>query len=903
MAGRNRVKIMHPQWVEKVWQKTQASSVNISASDEQFDCFKLPCFIALCVTSTGMKQRERDHLKTLIEENGGRYSGNFNSKIDMLFMEPDAVGSEKHKAAMKLNKHCLRPAWIADSISEGYALPFADYEYSKTIKSSTPTKNDQSTVQRFCPDSMNLSDISRISMFGVNSSIDETMLGKAKTSNAAAEPEYRKVIAQVTLQAAKKAGNILDGHNFYLSGFTPAELQCLGKILCILGGTKIDELSEQVTHVLVGLLDSKIFSDLDELGLEPSILSCEWLQKIVVAKKLVPEEDYEIQRSSKQKPGLEKPSPASKKAMKSLSGTFKRPQVPKLNLDAGKKAEPEDEILNQYLAPHNPSEDDSEASSGIIREEPVPVLTGKTVFVFGFKDPIEAGIVIAQCEKLDATLVDASFKHPIDYIVTPLEHQEELNHGVKKFSHIVTPVFLDNCITAKECLDISFHHKPLLHIAADEKPLIGEKFVVTNYKEYKRAYLKGIVELLGGEYAENLKRLEQPIVLTPTADGRKFESAKMWNFTALTAEWLQECMEKKQRVDETPYLVGGTKPSSRNVLARDTTILSSQGDNFDALDPPVENFADEPEVLRINKPINNRLRALQESPQTPTSPGSPNTSASPFSISKLVEDLPTPHRQITKAILIEGRKEMSQRQSRMQANFETPTTKKKKLLEDVADSPMPALPDFMKTPDEDYGIRPNSTPGALWFHKRKFDGLDAQYISPYQPTKRLREEEEKEVTSSTPFSHRRYDFYKSAVPGFNSPDPRLFDTQQLIDANRNSRNPPSNEATKCLNFDDATEKRKTACENLTDDTYRDFRELEKRVNLENARKSATKKDRVEAVAPEVSILELPQESESLVDWRDSERDIIETEQEDIVRVFAIAGLSGSVKSLNLCPNS
>jgi hypothetical protein len=128
--------------VINVWKKTQNPSVIIRGDDAVFDAYKLPFFFNLRITSTGLKTSERNNVKTLVEENGGKYDSSFTAAVDILIMEKESIGSQKFDAAKKLKKLCLSSAWITDSISQGYAMPADNYIFgnSKNRAASTPTK-------------------------------------------------------------------------------------------------------------------------------------------------------------------------------------------------------------------------------------------------------------------------------------------------------------------------------------------------------------------------------------------------------------------------------------------------------------------------------------------------------------------------------------------------------------------------------------------------------------------------------------------------------------------------------------------------------------------------------------------------------------------------------------------
>ena len=748
-AAKNNVSIMHPDWVTNVWKKTQSGNEKVIASDESFNRFKLPIFYNLCITSTGLSLQDRNNIKTQVEGSGGAYSAAYNKKVDILIMEKEHIGCEKFKAAMKMKKTCLTPAWITQSIQIGSAAPFDDFKIVEpksavAIKASTPTKYSNITVSKFNPDSTALSEISQITVCGANcSNINETLLSNApRTSTRLTMAtntqlvEYRKILGAITLQDVKKCGILLDGFTFFLSGFTAEELQFIGKVLSVLGGTKIDSVSEQMSHVIVGTNEPKLFQELDENNFEPVIVTIEWLQKVVEQRSIVDDTFYQIKRQIKTNPVISNPSPASKKAIKSLHGSFKKPMVSKLQLESRKKVEEEKEmeLVNQYLNP--PA---IEINANTLTESGsqfLPFLTGKYVYVFGV-DNREVVDIIDNCEELGATLVDASYSKEVDYAITDSKILPSIEPNIQ-FKHLVTDLWLVESLEAGKAIEVQFYHKPVARI--DSQPLKGEMFVVTNYKGSERKYIKVMVESMGGTYSDVLKKADQAILITSSAEGKKFESAKTWNATVLTIDWLFECIAKKRRVDETHFLVGGTSASSKNIKLNDSIVLSSQ-DVSDFHDPPVENFADDVDdkFSTPNRTITAVPSRMVRSEGTPRTPGTPQ-----LNDSRLIVDMPTPQREVTRAALLAARKPVvSPRKRRLEELVDTPTTRATNHAAEKS-SPMPELPKCMKLPDMDYGIRPNSSPYSQWFHKRKMEGLDKNYV-PRSPNKKSRFNEKVEI--------------------------------------------------------------------------------------------------------------------------------------------------------------
>ena len=759
-ATRYGMKVMHPDWIKQVWSKCQNNDLIVQADHEQFETFKLPALFQLCITSTGLKTFDRNQMKTLVEENGGSYNSSFTNKVDFLIMDKQSIGSDKFKAAKKTKKICLTPNWVYTSVEKGFAVPYADFEIhdpnektKQEIKNSTPTKKTNVTVSGFNPDNTQLSDISRITMFNPDFSLSETRAStRASTRPSTSDPGYKAVLTKITLPAAKKAGSVLDGLCFHLNGFTNEETQLIGKVLSFLGGTKMDNISDQVTHVIVGTMEPKLLSELEKHNVTPTIIKIEWLAKVIEEKRLVDEFDYQIERVLKRKGAPEKPSPASKKAMKSMSSTFKKPDIPRLQLDKKNDDVAENELLSQYLEKHDPVSESVEDE--VTQDEPIKFLMGKYVYVHGFSDSSSGTVIIEACERVGAALVDNTVSYEVDYIITSSAILPKVDHGIKNFKQIVTDKWLEECTEAGECLDIQFHHRPLEKLSPGVKPpLKHEIFVVSNYKGVERNYIMSLVKILGGECLEVMKKSDTPIVISPNAEGSKYTSAMSWGFTVLNVEWLLQCHRKMERVDETDFLVGKSKPSKKNPKRRDSVVPSSQDpnmSNFDALDPPVENYADDDDES-FKVPASNKTSTPQSNGAN-TSRGFNNSPHTPLQLnaSRTTEHMSTPRRVLINKILTEGKnareKFISPRRKRLDDLIDTPSSRKTRSSSTV-DSPCPPLVACLKSPDKDYSLRHNTSLDTQWQHKRKMEGLDLDHIE--RPgNKKLRAESKVDETVS-----------------------------------------------------------------------------------------------------------------------------------------------------------
>ncbi|XP_055843920.1 DNA topoisomerase 2-binding protein 1 [Episyrphus balteatus] len=339
-ATLNGIPVMHVEWVHNVWQKS-CSTNSVSATDPEFDKYKLPVFYEVNITCSGIDSEKKAEIMRLVEENGGTYNRAFRSQYtDIVITERNKANSDKYQAAIKYKKDVLVPEWIFDSVTKGFALPTKNYKVT-TMKASTPTKSDHSVS-----DYTQLSDVSRISVMNaskrmdltVNDSICSTLnetgrsqgMAKAvltKQANSVV-PQYKSILAEICPKKSKKAGTFLDGCCIYLSGFRGEEKDKLNRILNAGGATRYDEINENLTHIIVGQLDEADFRAWRSQGLLSvvNIVRLDWLLESINQKQPASENIYRVSLPTNREPDA--PSPSSKKTLRSMNHSFKQPDLP-----------------------------------------------------------------------------------------------------------------------------------------------------------------------------------------------------------------------------------------------------------------------------------------------------------------------------------------------------------------------------------------------------------------------------------------------------------------------------------------------------------------------------------------------------------------------------------------------
>ncbi|XP_075157185.1 mutagen-sensitive 101 [Haematobia irritans] len=345
-ATLNGIPVMHVDWVQRVWERSCASRV--SATDEEFDKYKLPIFFGTNITCTGLEADKKNEVMRLVNENGGTYHRAFRSQlVDIVITEKNKTNSDKYAAAVRYKKDILLPEWIIDSVQKGFALPTKAYQV-KSLKVSTPTKSDQSLADFTVAGNTDISRISSAGSVGSMTTVNDTICSNAGESPTFVAPvnpvskdlkkdllkkvgsgsHYRLVYEEICPKQAKKAGNFLDGCCIYLSGFRSEEKEKLNRILNVGGATRYDVVNEKITHIIVGQLDDNEFKawKKENFLTAAHIVRLDWLLESIKLKQTASEAVYRVSLPTSREPDA--PSPSSKKTLRSMNHSFKQPEKP-----------------------------------------------------------------------------------------------------------------------------------------------------------------------------------------------------------------------------------------------------------------------------------------------------------------------------------------------------------------------------------------------------------------------------------------------------------------------------------------------------------------------------------------------------------------------------------------------
>lgn len=683
-----KIPIMSKEWIEAVWEANLKEV--IKADDKIFDKYKCPVFMNLIVTSTNLHKRQKEEIKRLIHDHGGIFMGPLDgTKVRVVLASEVGPLSDKLKYALENNILCLKPDWVYESIKVGYALPFHNFVIKSVKACSTPEK----------PNTRELFNCSEISCIAhdkhqnnyVNESLNSTVSNFSSidaVTNKLSGAAKLTILDRLTFGEAKSAGPFLDGCNIYLAGFVTSVKDKLNRILNIGGATRLDDISDAVTHVIVGD-ENKGSAELKAIksrGLCPYILNIEWLEESMKLKRPASEELFLFEaKGGASKKNFETPaSPLSKKNLQMLQQPKKSP-VPLFNLEKIISPVNEDEqsnLVQQYLQennersnvtqeftkPHTPVSEDknrenlssgkSTRTSEIYSLNVAPtknvendntvllsqsctvnekLFKGLTFIVTGFDDEenhVEETIVM-----LGGRLVPKTYSSVPDYGVVPI-HGASLKHTVNE---IVNDLFIEDCINQEQILDIMYYHRPL-SIRKPCNPLLGCVITMSMYTGAERMYLSTLAMTLGAICQDMFARKANAEknthgsthLICPSPEGNKYNAAVRWKLPAVTADWLKTCGDQLTLVDETPFLVGETIAPERSNISeanlsnvRENRTGSEEITTPRTIITPKRYLSQVKDALSAETPlINKRLSLVMN--QTPPSPFHVSTPESPY---------------------------------------------------------------------------------------------------------------------------------------------------------------------------------------------------------------------------------------------------------------------------------
>ncbi|XP_023933099.1 DNA topoisomerase 2-binding protein 1 isoform X2 [Lingula anatina] len=594
VAGGLSVAIMLPQWVDKVWEKSKQEYCH--GSDPEFQAYKCPLFKDLVITVSGISNDERAEVKQVVEAQGGRYTGEMkiNDCTHLIVNEPKG---QKYEFAVKWKIHIVCLAWLFESVQNGYCMDENKFRVGNMHNAKTPGTK-KTSGQLPC-----ITDMSNITNVSVTSNIDETAVittnqTRMSHSNKSLikEPESKDPLDDLDL-SSRMGDAFLDGCKLFLSGFKSSQIEKLRRIINTGGGTRFNQLNDNVSHVIVGEAVEEHIKQIMEMKSRPHVVSCDWLVQCFQQGIRVDENKFRFSYL----PHLDQTSQTVLR-----SGSRTPAELEKTAATAVlQEDEDMDNIISQYLPQHSDMTDESALLKVIEQEEAemqqdqgqgelddadMTEIEGEQG-IFNKKTFVILGFDLDQVEALREMIEENKGEH-LDDILTEydmIDSENEVKTGsvlantsrvVPDFglvpilgvpievtvTEIVTNAWLQMCVENSLYLDPGSN--PLfspIEVKPDCRPLEGCVLSVSGYSGVERDCLMHLAELLGAKTQEffvrktSKKLLASTHLLVREADGSKYQAATKWNLPAVTSQWIFACARNGQRVPEEDFLVDKDK--------------------------------------------------------------------------------------------------------------------------------------------------------------------------------------------------------------------------------------------------------------------------------------------------------------------------------------------------------
>ncbi|KAK4321748.1 hypothetical protein Pmani_007486 [Petrolisthes manimaculis] len=598
VAVEQDIPILTMEWVHAVWRAAMGQAVGqqgtgeeVRATDEQFLSYACPVFKGLNICVSQLDRSTKLALKNIIEENGGMYSTSLDMNTTSVLILPAPEG-EKYSHAVNWRIQCLTPDWIHDSVEQGFALQMEGYSVKKRGCSTPTDPANYATLKDFsmCSTIMNETGLSKVTHVD-ESTLNITMSAKRKDKDSSEVTQGLESIENLDLQEAMRAGLFLDGCKIFLSGFNVGHMEKLRRVVNAGGATRFNQLSEAVSHVVLGKKVDEHLTTIQGWNSQPHIVYADWIAESISLGR--PADETQFTHHLKQDT-FKWPSTSNKGHSKNnLDTTTNTPDNNKglrrnnsldaSALDANNETHVDEAVLNQYLKQRKPSvnghskADDSVGNTSALpssQDDYLVKIFGGTVFtLFGYSEDNEQNLARG-VEELGGKVVPAKHQGIIDYAITCHAEKDCLNAR-----EMVSRLFIDDCIENKKLLPVEYYHMPL-ELPSDSCVLEDCTITISAYIGKERVFLEGITTALGGVYQEVFARKSNPVkntrgsthlICPEESEGGKYRAAVKWGVPVVTADWLLECASTGTRIPEERFLV--TSPSSSSLTVNRKGIL------------------------------------------------------------------------------------------------------------------------------------------------------------------------------------------------------------------------------------------------------------------------------------------------------------------------------------------
>ena len=260
-----------------------------------------------------------------------------------------------------------------------------------------------------------------------------------------------EAIESLDLQLALKAGLFLDGCKIFLSGFNNTQIEKLRRCLNAGGATRFNQLTETVTHIVIGKVVTEHLNTIQSWVSKPHVVTGDWIVESAKLKKTADESDFLYARLGEN----EKVSPLVNKGNMSPP-KMRRPSVNVPSEEDNNETFVDDALINQYMRKGTSDQSNratrkSDVNEASLNESALPssqapendgVFKGKTFTVSGYDDETIANLIDVITEH-GGKIKSLDYSGHVNYSIVSLEGEGEFHPRV---DYHVTHLFIEDCL-------------------------------------------------------------------------------------------------------------------------------------------------------------------------------------------------------------------------------------------------------------------------------------------------------------------------------------------------------------------------------------------------------------------------------------------------------------------------
>ncbi|XP_036617640.1 DNA topoisomerase 2-binding protein 1-like [Trichosurus vulpecula] len=564
--------IMLPTWIKELWKKSRENSMT-QCKDINMEAFKCPLFFGCIICVSGLCTLERRTIQQLTTKHGGHYMGHLQMHecTHLIVREPKG---QKYEHAKRWNIHCVTVEWFYHSIEKGFCQDEAMYKTESILKTkSEPCISTVLRQNKEASGKYTLSGVCHISNIysgNTNKSTHDSVLNNNLVS-------LLENLQNLDISAFQAPLDLLGGCRIYLCGFHDRKLEQdkLRRLINCGGGICFNQLSDDVTHVIVGDYDEELKQFWTKSTHRPRVVGTKWLLECFSKGYLLSEEQYiQLNYQPLQISIAEQPRIKRKNSFSEIEFA-----------DAEKYQQADEELLSQNDNDDMIVDDDEMSGAGVYNDpshitvqmenqssfghnslpDTTTIIEGlfsqKNFLVVGFSEEDESFIANVIKEHAGKILPLQS-STIADYVVVPLLGCE-VESAV---GEVVTNTWLITCIEQQNLFDPKSNplFTPVPVLEGSGTPLENCVLSFSQFIGAEKDSLACLASLLGARVQEffvcqdsaknDLLASTHLIVKQPASS--KYQAAQKWGSPAVSMHWILETAKLGKRADECKFLVG-----------------------------------------------------------------------------------------------------------------------------------------------------------------------------------------------------------------------------------------------------------------------------------------------------------------------------------------------------------